>query len=412
MQNVKKQRRKRVIRSVIHVSIALIISIIPLFCCAFSTIAATQAYFTMLSPTSATLWNQETISQISGFNQIAVVNNFSNPIGANYALTLYRYRTDDWYYWTDGEVQSFSVEYDLSRGIYMAPGTYRVRFYVECGIDNIYKPWWEDLNDKQIQDYIDSYFKPGTLPTSWNFTYIQLGTRYIPLIPSNRSTVVYSDGAERVLEFYDYTFTTDTSVSNIFLNVAVRYNLSAAGSTSLRTRFTSGVSQASIDTVYESSADAPIFPGLDNSVVDDFNNQSSQLEDFAASQESVISGYLNPDFSGAPEFTEAMLGISHIIDKYVFRMEPVQRILGMGVAIGLICVLFGIGAVYARARFDREDQEERQREREIARENREVERALERDKRDRYNRSYEKYASDRARREQYAQRYNKEKKGD
>ena len=337
--------------------ICIFISVIVVFVSAFlalssvSANAATQSYFTMLSPTSAFLWNQETISKISGFNQTAVVNNFSNPIGANYALTLYRYRTDDWYYWTEGEVQSFSVQYDLSRGVYMAPGTYRVRFYVECGTDNIYKPWWEDLNDKQIQNYIDSYFSPGTLPTSWNFTYIQLGTRYIPLIPSNRGTVVYSDGAERVLEFYDYTFTTDTSVSNILLNVAVRYNLSAAGSSSLRTRFTSGVSQASIDIIYDSSAEAEKYP--DNKVTgsDDLDKAEDKLHDF--SKDSGASDFLDSSHLSSfvgPEYLAGMDGISEYM-QYLYSEWPwIQTIVYVSVSLGIVALLFNLGAAFLSRR--------------------------------------------------------------
>lgn len=340
----KQFKYKKLFSKVIGVGSVFLLTFVLFFSCTFSPNAVTQAYFNSINPVSASLYNQETISKLSGFNLFDTVNNFSSPIGANHSLSLYRYRLDYNYSWTAGQPQSFSAVFDLTKDFIIQPGSYRIRFYTECGTNEVYSPWWQDKNESERNSYIDQWFKPGNLATDLTFTYLTFGTSNFVLIPTQVGTVSFSDGASRFLEFYDYTFTTDVSISNASLNVATRFNLGLTGSSSLSTRFTCGVSQASIYQVYNSSADAPIFPTPDNKPLDDLQNIEGSLNDFRAdsgADDFLDSSNINSALGSSA--INGMRGISSILQYAYDEWSWLRTLIYFSVSLGLIGLLFNLG---------------------------------------------------------------------
>lgn len=345
----KRIKYKRIFAKVMSVASALVLSCILFFSCVFSTNAYYQEYFAILNPVSTDLIRYNTgngeyysIGSRYGFSQFGVYRSF-NPtaISGGHALDLYRYRTSTVYTIPAGEYAYYSATFLLSNNRVLQNGnTYRFRFYVETGTSISRSPWWTG-SPESIQRYIDEHlYSPNA--DFW-LSYLDLGTRRIALIPSAETTFVFGDGIDRYVVLYDFTLTMESGIQDPVVHVSNRFDFNFDNQAT--TQFTCGVSQCSVYQVYDSIADAPVFPTPDDSVTNDYSDLESSLHDFSSN--SGADGFLdssNLETSLGTGAISAMRGVSNIL-QYAYDKWPwLQTLVYFSVALGIIGLLFNLGS--------------------------------------------------------------------
>ena len=89
----------------------------------------------------------------------------------------------------------------------------------------------------------------------------------------------------------------------------------------------------------------PIIDGYDQ-----YENVVGDLDNFTANQQSTLNSYFDFDLGSTQGLAQGLLLVSHVLDKYVFSLEPITILLYISAGVGIIGVILGLGGVFGSIR--------------------------------------------------------------
>lgn len=169
------------------------------------------------------------------------------------------------------------------------------------------------------------------------------------LSPVTSFTVNYF-GSRFIGHVFDFTLSVDYNVNDLFIQICQAYGYTQSGSIT-DSQLTTYCSPLYVYEVYEDAANAPVYPDNDISGSDDLNNAENELNDF--SKDSGASDFLDSSHLSSfvgPEYLAGMDGISEYM-QYLYSQWPwIQTIVYVSVSLGIVALLFNLGAAFLSRR--------------------------------------------------------------